>query len=175
MSLAGTQKVNVNSKIKWTHKEVEEQQIVTQAIIKNLESNTTKISVSETQTKMAGSLAHLCTQISGNFKKDVAITEVANELHPTPAVCGTPREIAKDFILTNENYNRSFYTGYLGIIDSKIKSANLFVNLRCMQIIDTKAFVFVGGGITEHSNTEAEWQETHNKLQTMYKVLQPLL
>ena len=97
-------------------------------------------------------------------------------LHPTPAVCGFSREIAREFIIENENYNRSFYTGFLGELNlqnfnkDKKKSA-LFVNLRCMKIENNKVSIFVGGGITKGSNAEKEWQETVFKSKTMKYVL----
>jgi len=96
-------------------------------------------------------------------------------LHPTPAVCGLPKKITKDFILNNEGYNREYYSGFLGEINkdfvSKENNTDLFVNLRCMQITDNKAFIYVGGGITKDSIPENEWKETVNKSMTIKKVL----
>ncbi|NOQ91872.1 MAG: isochorismate synthase, partial [Flavobacteriaceae bacterium] len=69
-----------------------------------------------------------------------------------------------------ENYNREFYTGYLGELNIKEQS-HLFVNLRCMQIKNTKAFIYVGGGITLESNPEKEWVETVTKSEVMKLVL----
>ena len=51
------------------------------------------------------------------------------------------------------------------------KSTQLYVNLRCMQIKEQNAIVYVGGGITESSNPESEWRETVSKSQTIKKVL----
>ena len=97
-------------------------------------------------------------------------------LHPTPAVCGLPRENAKQFILENEQYNRSFYTGFLGELNFQknktvSESSSLFVNLRCMNIIDKKVSIFVGGGITKDSNAKKEWEETVSKSKVMKRVL----
>ena len=91
-------------------------------------------------------------------------------MHPTPAVCGLPRDMAREFILENEKYNRSYYTGFLGELNINQKTA-LFVNLRCMQIYDNKSVIYVGGGITKDSNSEKEWEETVSKSKTMKKVL----
>ena len=97
-------------------------------------------------------------------------------MHPTPAVCGLPRNNAKDFVLKNENYHRSFYTGFLGEINMEDKNLNsknssLFVNLRCMEIRNEKASIYVGGGITKDSVAKKEWEETVSKSKTMKKVL----
>jgi isochorismate synthase len=109
------------------------------------------------------------------------LQQVINLLHPTPAVCGLPKEKSKAFILENENYDRSFYTGFLGELNSSFAtdsvSSNLFVNLRCMQIevasklTMTKAYLYMGCGITKDSIPEKEWTESVNKSMTMKKVL----
>ena len=108
--------------------------------------------------------------------KDFGLAQLLNKLHPTPAVCGLPKETAKNFILEHEGYDRSFYTGFLGEINLNSggeKSANthLFVNLRCMELFEDKAVLFVGGGITNDSNNEKEWEETVAKSSTMKAIL----
>ena len=97
-------------------------------------------------------------------------------LHPTPAVCGLPRVKANNFILKNENYKRTFYTGFLGELnlkdsESNVQYSQLYVNLRCMEVDENKASIFVGGGITKDSNAEKEWEETVFKTKTMKRVL----
>ncbi len=136
---------------------------------------------------------HLKTHISGRINSDESrIKKIIETLHPTPAVCGMPKEIAQKFILENEHYKREFYTGFLGELNVKkavsrnsnrrnvennayasIKRvSNLFVNLRCMQIQNQEAIIYIGGGITNDSNPNAEWEETVAKSVTMKKVLQ---
>ncbi|MAM28378.1 MAG: isochorismate synthase [Flavobacteriaceae bacterium] len=176
MALAGTQRIDEKMMIQWSAKEKQEQQWVTDAIIASLESKTTVLKVARTETHIAGNLAHLKTEISGALNKSRTTTEeIANALHPTPAVCGTPRTAALRFIKANEGYDRSFYTGFLGPVGSKENQTRLFVNLRCLSINDSIATLYAGGGITFDSDPESEWQETHDKLQTMAKVLEPLL
>lgn len=176
MALAGTQKLKGQSIIFWEAKEKDEQQWVVDAIVENLLDKTTALNISKTKTHIAGNLAHLRTDIKGvlNTSK-YALKKVVDTLHPTPAVCGTPRKAARTFIEDNEGYDRQFYTGYLGTKSNKTHQTQLFVNLRCIKITGTKATLYAGGGITENSKPEDEWQETHSKLETMAKVLQPLL
>ena len=112
------------------------------------------------------------------------LDNLINKLHPTPAVCGLPKEEAKDFILKNEGYHREFYTGFLGELNMPAeegikdnKSTSLFVNLRCMKIQphskggNNSAIVYIGGGITKDSDPENEWKETVAKSEVMKKVL----
>ena len=68
---------------------------------------------------------------------------LVQELHPTPAVGGLPKDIAVDYILAHEDYDRAYYTGYLGPF-SNGKQANLFVNLRCATVFDDTIRLFTG-------------------------------
>jgi isochorismate synthase len=176
MSLAGTQVFNENENVIWKSKELEEQQLVTNFIENQLEKIAANLEIDKTETVKAGNLLHLRTKVSGNLKETSSLEELIRALHPTPAVCGLPREMASTFISENENYNRSFYTGFLGELNMKQstkdeKSASLFVNLRCMKIEQNKASIFVGGGITKDSNADKEWEETVSKSKTMKRVL----
>jgi isochorismate synthase len=168
MALAGTQIFHEN--IVWQEKEKLEQQFVTEFIKNNLLPYSDSLNFSETFTKKAGHLAHLCTTISGKLKIEFTLQNLIEQLHPTPAVCGTPREVAKSFILENEGYNREFYTGYLGEINY-LKQSSLFVNLRCMKIEENRVQLFVGGGITAESIPEKEWEETVNKSKILSRFL----
>ena len=176
MALAGTQKYNEEKSPQWTEKEREEQGIVADSISSSLESITSILKVSKTYNHKAASLVHLRTDFTGIFNKGkTTLTNITSVLHPTPAVCGTPKDKAAHFILSNEKYNREYYTGFLGPICGEGNCSKLFVNLRCMKIDSKEATLYVGGGITNESNEYEEWQETQNKMQTMLQVLQPML
>jgi isochorismate synthase len=176
MALAGTQKVTGDTTTTWGSKEIFEQQLVTQAITTNLKKITTSLHVSSPKTHKAGSLYHIKTQIKGVFdNKQTTLAQITSVLHPTPAVCGSPRDTAFSIIQQLEAYDREFYTGFLGPLDTKKNTAQIYVNLRCMKISPTKATLFVGGGITLDSNPEQEWQETKNKMATMLSVLAPMV
>ncbi|MGI0107126.1 chorismate-binding protein [Salinimicrobium sp. WS361] len=199
MALAGTQKFLGSMEVEWGQKEQQEQQFVTDSIVENLKnSGAENLDISEPYTSKAGNLLHLQTDINGTLAStdvprnvSTGYGNIISALHPTPAVCGLPKEKAKAFILSEENYNRDFYTGFLGELNLQKnvqrsrsrrnvenlayravkKETNLYVNLRCMKIEDNKAVLFIGGGITKDSVPEDEWQETVNKAETMKKVL----
>jgi len=174
-ALAGTQKVTLEEEISWQQKEKDEQQYVTDFIIKRLREVATSVVVTEPYNIKAGSIWHIKTDISGVLKDNSTLEEVIDTLHPTPAVCGLPKKKAKAFILENENYDRTFYTGFLGELNSsfanKSVSSDLFVNLRSMQIKENKAILYMGCGITKESIPEKEWEESANKSMTMKRVL----
>ncbi|WP_179345181.1 chorismate-binding protein [Winogradskyella ursingii] len=191
ISLAGTKPFIENKAPNWASKETVEQQIVTDYITKQIEPYTHSVSISELETVRAGNLIHLKTRVISTIKDDTDLKSIIDVLHPTPAVCGFPKEKAKQFIIENENYDRNYYTGFLGELNlkesksrntnrrnvennaySSVKiQSNFYVNLRCAEIKDNKAFIYVGGGITKDSNPENEWEETVNKTKTILKVL----
>ncbi|MBU2940494.1 chorismate-binding protein [Lacinutrix sp. C3R15] len=192
MALAGTQIYSGTEDVVWQNKEKEEQQIVTDFVVNSLSFAVKSINVSQVETVRAGSLLHLKTAISGTLNKELfSFKQLLSSLHPTPAVCGFPKESAKQFIIKNENYKRGFYAGFLGELNIKetksrntnrrnvennayasIKTvSNLYVNLRCMQLTNKQALIYVGGGITKDSIAENEWEETVNKTQTIKAVL----
>ncbi len=173
-ALASTQNFEGNLNPLWGQKEKKEHQFVLDYIISQLKNQENGIIiknfyVSETQTIKAGNLLHLKADIKGEIG-EFELKNLLNTLHPTPAVCGLPKEAAKSFILRNENYDRTFYTGFLGEININLVT-DLFVNLRCVEIEEGFAKVYVGGGITEESIPEKEWLETHFKTTTIKSIL----
>ena len=193
MALAGTQLFKGKTEVVWENKEVEEQLIVTDYILESLHSikDIDAVKVSEPYSAKAGNLLHIRTDITGRFSNAEKLGELIKTLHPTPAVCGLPKQKALQFILENEDRSREFYSGYLGELNMKSetrRSSNLrnqenqqfaaisrktelYVNLRCMKLKEGNARIFIGGGITRDSNAADEWMETVNKSQTMKAVL----
>ena len=169
MSLAGTKK---EVSTEWTNKEIEEQEFVTEFIKAELKKmEVTNLVISPTHTTYTGSVYHLKTDLS--FQTGIERwNNVANALHPTPAVCGIPRDKAYNHILESEKHNREFYTGIIGF--QKENELQAFVNLRCLQVHENVVSLYVGGGITAQSKPEAEFLETTNKAQTLLKVINQL-
>ncbi|OXE98018.1 isochorismate synthase [Flavobacterium araucananum] len=175
MALAGTQKAMLETDILWQQKEKDEQQYVTDFIVKRLREVASSVDITEPYSVKAGSIWHIKTDISGVLNDNSTLEEVIDTLHPTPAVCGLPKKKAKAFIIENENYDRTFYTGFLGELNSSFanneSSSDLFVNLRSMQIKENKAILYMGCGVTKESIPEKEWEESVNKSMTMKRVL----
>ena len=125
------------------------------------------------KTVQAGNLLHLKTTyavntIDTNF--DELATVMLNLLHPTSAVAGMPKESAMDFLNQFEKLNREFFSGFLGPVNLE-NSTNLFVNLRCMQLLDNQARLYAGAGVVAGSNPQQEKIETDWKLQAMLDVI----
>ena len=171
VSLAGTQKLDIPylSSLEWGSKESEEQDMVSEFIKQHLLGFPVEnLQISEPETHIAGHLAHLITSFTWESSFNEAI-KLKDLLHPTPAICGLPRNAAFQRIKETELHQRNYYTGYLGLLDESAR-IKLFVNLRCMQIIDNEAYIYVGGGLTASSSSLAEWEETQTKAQTLLSV-----
>ncbi|HER08624.1 MAG TPA: hypothetical protein ENO20_06900 [Bacteroides sp.] len=157
---------------RWTAKEVLEQEYVTRYIHDVLRSfDIRDYRVGSPHVKKSGNLLHLCTDFSFDFDRIASrLWEFVNELHPTPAVAGQPKEDAIAFIKKLEPHSRGYYTGFLGPI-SRDEDIDLFVNLRCMQITPGYLALYTGGGITLDSDASSEWDETRWKAESLLKIL----
>ncbi|MCF6132896.1 chorismate-binding protein [Flavobacterium wongokense] len=176
VALAGTQLETASKNVVWQDKEKTEQQLVTDFIVDSLEDLVKEITLSSPYSVKAGNLWHIKTDISATLKSKKFLKKVITALHPTSAVCGLPKQEAKQFIQKNEGYNREYYSGYLGelnidLVTFKTLQTDLFVNLRCMKVLGNRAQLFIGCGITKDSNPEDEYIETVNKSMTMKKII----
>lgn len=168
MALAGTRQID--SEQPWEEKEMEEHQFVVDAIVDAFQrSECFDVDVELTIEKNAGPVKHLYTEITAVGNSETA-WGLALDLHPTPAVCGTPRIAALDLIQSREMHHRDFYTGLFGWVDEH--HTELYVNLRCAQIFPDATFLYVGGGYTAASIPDLEWEETENKAKTLLRVLE---
>lgn len=175
VALAGTQPYKEGEDAVWESKEQQEQQFVTDYILDELKGLVSDVITNGPYTFRAGNIVHIKTDISAKLSDPRSLETIINTLHPTPAVCGLPKQAAKRFLLDNEGYDREYYSGFLGELNIDVatgnKATDLFVNLRCMKVNGTTAQLFIGCGITKDSNQEKEFIETVNKSMTMRRVL----
>ena len=117
-----------------------------------------------------GELSHLHTAIRGELERELGILDVATELHPTPAVCGTPRKKALEVIREVEGFDRGLYAGVLGWTDPA-GNGEADVLLRAGLIDNTQATMYAGAGITADSELAVEWRETDQKFQPLLEAI----
>ncbi len=170
VALAGTLPANAP---KWSAKEYEEQGIVAGYIEQKLADNSIEdYKRTGPYSSRSGHVAHLKTEYSfTGTGGDDWLVNLVEDLHPTPAVGGIPKEEAIAFIHRHEPHDREYYTGYLGKWNIH-NETQLFVNLRCMKIQGDQATLYAGGGITGSSDPEKEWEETNMKAQTLLSILE---
>ncbi|MGH2629106.1 MAG: isochorismate synthase [Actinomycetota bacterium] len=106
---------------------------------------------------------HLATRFEGRLR-DPAVTalDLVAELHPTPAVCGTPRSAARATIAELERFDRGSYAGPVGWMDAA-GDGEWAIALRCARLDGERATLFAGAGIVAASEPSAEIDETDRK------------
>lgn len=114
-------------------------------------------------------VVHLRTGIHARLREGVGVAELVAALQPTPAVGGTPRAHALEFIATHEALDRGWYAGPVGWVGPG--RAHQMVALRSARVKARKARLFVGAGIVAGSRPETEWHETELKGQAMLRAL----
>ena len=116
---------------------------------------------------------HLATDVTGALiesAKYVDAFALLKSLHPSAAVCGTPRNIAFDVIDEIEGMNRGRYAGPVGWIDAR-GDGELGIALRSGQITDNSIRIFAGCGIVAGSNPVIELAESAAKFEAMRSAL----
>lgn len=119
-------------------------------------------SVIETKTML-----HLSTVLEGQVNDPTTnVLSIAAELHPTPAVCGYPREKAYEAISKLEQFDRGYFTGMVGWCDSR-GNGEWVVTIRCAEVQKRQMKVFAGAGIVNESHPQSELDETGAKMNTI--------
>jgi menaquinone-specific isochorismate synthase len=113
---------------------------------------------------------HLATRVTGRLSRPLSALELAGRLHPTAAVCGTPRADAGRMIRRLEGIERGRYAGPVGWVDA-LGDGEFGIALRCAEVHGTRARLFAGAGIVAESTPEAELEETRLKLRAMQSAL----
>ena len=112
---------------------------------------------------------HLSTLVKGELlDPHVSSLELAVALHPTPAVCGSPTEKARQAIAEIEPFDRSFFTGMVGWCDAD-GDGEWVVTIRCAEVKEHTLQLFAGAGVVGASKPEEELAETGAKFQTMLR------
>jgi isochorismate synthase len=112
-------------------------------------------------------LMHLSSQITGRLRDpERNALALALALHPTPAVCGHPREPAREAIRRMEGFDRDLFCGITGWMNEE-GDGEWAVTIRCGLVERDRLRVFAGAGIVEGSVPEHEWAETAAKLGPM--------
>ncbi|WP_057915654.1 isochorismate synthase MenF [Peribacillus muralis] len=115
-------------------------------------------------------IQHLYTPIRGVAKEGITILQFVENLHPTPAMGGLPKEKAVIRIREMEGLERGFYAGPLGWMDT-YGNGEFAVGIRSALIQDNEASLFAGCGVVEDSTAVAEYRETGIKFNPMLSAL----
>ena len=169
-SIAGTNYIKKTDEFVLDEKEIIEQKIVTDYIINFLNKNAVDIKYNNRpQIKKSSNIEHLCTSFSAILDTNKNIFDLLNDLHPTPAIGGFPKQEAINLI-RNKKENRGWYGGPIGWIDNNL-DGHFFLNIRSGLGINSELYLFSGSGITDKSKSDNEWSETEQKFNLMIESL----
>ncbi|BBQ12181.1 isochorismate synthase [Stenotrophomonas maltophilia] len=117
------------------------------------------------------SMWHLGTRIHATLKDPrTSAAVLLAQLHPTPAVCGTPRAAALQRIRELEPVPRGFYAGAVGWLDAQ-GDGDWYVAIRCARLQGTQLRLYAGAGIVAESQPAAEVAETAAKFAALLNAL----
>jgi isochorismate synthase len=162
---------HLGEQLKRSPKDREEQAIVARRIERTLAPVSLWVAAAEEpELVKVQNVQHLATAIRAQLKEPLAALELAGLLHPTPAVCGEPREVAEPLIPALEGLDRGWYAGGIGWTDLA-EDGEFCVALRCALLRENVAHLYAGCGVVRDSVPRAELDETEVKLQALLPLL----
>lgn len=153
-------------------KDQAEHALVTEAVVEALRPYCRKLSVPPSPSLTSTpAVWHLGTAITGELRDlDVSAFRLAGALHPTPAICGTPTESARDLVAALEPFEREYYAGAVGWVDAA-GDGEWAVAIRCAELAGRSMRLYAGGGIVAASDPQSELAETSAKFQTLLRAM----
>ena len=159
-------------------KDLEEHKYAVQSVSESLMPFCSSTNIPESPFVLhLANVMHLATDVTGVISDSLTPADLfalAGALHPSAAVCGTPRDIAKKVISDLEGMNRGRYAGPAGWIDSR-GEGELGIALRCAQINPSnqkEIRLFAGCGIVSGSDPKKEFAESQAKLLPIREALE---
>jgi menaquinone-specific isochorismate synthase len=150
-------------------KERSEHRVVVDAIVARLSPVAKYLEVPDTPViRELRNVSHLGTEISGTLARHggsyPSSLELVGLLHPTPAVAGTPVDLALDYLVKLEELDRDRYGGPVGWVDAR-GDGEWYIGIRSAVVEGSSARLFAGVGIVADSDPASELAETQLKLQ----------
>jgi isochorismate synthase len=146
---------------------------VVEAVAETLTPHCTKLRVdTEPHLVATATVWHLATAVRGRLRPSApSALALAAALHPTPAVCGTPADVAGALIARLEPASRGLYSGLVGWVDDR-GDGEWAVSLRCALITRAMVRIHAGAGIVAESRPDLEVAETEVKFRTIVDALE---
>lgn len=153
-------------------KDRHEHELAVRSVIDSLEPITTHLAApTEPGLLRLDNIKHLATPVSGAVSGGLDALALADKLHPTAAVGGTPTHAALELITRIEGMDRGRYAGPVGWMDAR-GDGEFAIALRCAELSGARARLFAGAGIMAESLPEEELEETRIKLAAMMGALE---
>lgn len=152
-------------------KERHEHALVVTSIRESLGDLCSELAIeAEPSVRQLRNIQHLHTAIEARLNDGVDALHVVEALHPTPALGGSPRDVALDLIAALEGQPRGWYGAPVGWLDAQ-GNGEFAVAIRAAVSAGNVARLYAGAGIVGDSRPEAEWQETALKFRPLLDAL----
>ncbi|MDO5644444.1 MAG: chorismate-binding protein [Dermabacter sp.] len=115
-------------------------------------------------------LEHLASDITGRLASGVGLLDVAEALHPSAAVSGTPREVANAIIADLEGVDRGGYAAPVGWIGGA-GDGEWAIALRMAHVGEDSLTIQAGGGLVTGSDPLTEHAEALAKTRPIMSAL----
>ena len=170
-ALAGSTARGDAARMMASKKEQEEHQLVVSAVLAALEPFCEALqSAPEPSVRELPNVLHMQTPVHGHLRDDTHVLDLAQALHPTPAVGGVPGHEAIAWIVERETLPRGWYSAPVGWVDAA-GDGEFFVALRSGLMRGGRAWVYAGAGIMADSDPNAEYEETELKMEALLGAL----
>lgn len=177
-AVAGTRKRGANTsddaiiaeELLTSDKDRREHASVQRYIASALDELTESFSIGTVELLKLSTMQHLHAPFSGRLRANIDDAAILEQLHPTPAVGGTPRREAALFLQHTETFDRGWYAAPVGWLNAH--AAEFVVAIRSALVQGASVYVFSGAGIVAGSEAEAEWREIELKIAPLLKLFQ---
>lgn len=141
-----------------------ENNLVGKHIVERMQQFASNIQISKPFTISPSNVSHLKCEINGIIERQFDFEQLAEFIHPTPAMAGYPQIPSMDF-LKQEPFARGLYSGLFGYELNSDKES--IVLIRGIFVNKDKLDIYVGSGIVAGSSMADEWNELNNKEQML--------
>ena len=155
-----------------SHKNRIEHDFVVNALLESLAPRCSTLDfLTDPEERTCGPLRHLVTPIKGTLSRNSHVLDLLSQLHPTPAVAGSPTEQALQLLRQFEDFQRGWYAGPIGHFDAK-GDGEFIVALRCGLLRGAMLHLYAGAGLVADSKPAAEAEEVALKFRALGDVVE---
>lgn len=147
-----------------------EQQLVVESIQRRLHHAVHSLHIPDPTIYQLSNIQHIHTPIIGILRQAAGVLPLVERLHPTPALGGTPRRPALEFLREAEPVPRGWYGAPVGWIDHTL-DGKFAVAIRSAVTQENRVWMYAGAGIVADSEPQKEWEETGLKFRPMLEAL----
>ena len=167
--LAGTCKPGQGASLASSAKDLREHELASESVSSILKRLCSDVRAQGPFLLELPNVVHLATDVHARLG-EAHLLDLVAALHPTAAVCGTPRDAAMRLIKELEDTERGRYSGPVGWVDTA-GDGEVAIALRCGLASGTRLRLFAGAGIMPDSNPDAELTETEAKMRPLLDAL----